>query len=280
MTYPSYLILIVIYNKKPKESSTIVSLSEMDDRFKKNSRCIVCDNSKNMLDSNQKRELDCLLHGIEHQYIYNDGKNKPLSEIYNETINMLHSNEYLIIFDDDSVFDSELFEKSSLAINENMDIDLFLPIIYDNKTIVSPAILKGFKGHYLKNIKTGRIKCTNITAINSGMIIKAKYLKERFEGYDERIKFYFTDNEFMSRYNSSHRELFVLDYRMNHTLNFYKRGEDFEKKKDRFKDLRRSYLILMRRKGIVYYLLSQVYLFVYSIKFSIQQRDIRFIFVF
>lgn len=280
MIYPSFLILIVLYNKMPKESPTIVSLSKIDDRYKPNFRCIVCDNSKNIFDDQQKRELDCLLYGIEHQYIYNEGKNKPLSQIYNETIKMLYSNEYLVIFDDDSVFDSELFEKSCIAINENSDIDLFLPIIRDNRTIVSPAILKGFKGHYIKKIKTGRINCRNVTAINSGMIIKATYLKERFEGYDERIKFYFTDNDFMSKYNSSHSELFVLDYRMNHTLNFYKRGEDFEKKKIRFKDLRRSYLILMRRKGIVYYLLSQVYLFVYSIKFSIQQRDIRFIFVF
>ena len=195
MIYPSFFILIVIYNKGPKESSTIVSLSETDDRLKASMRCLVCDNSKNEFDDVQKKELDCLLDGIEHQYIYNESKNKPLSVIYNETIKKLRSDEYLIILDDDSVFGSDLFEKSSVAINENKDIDLFLPIICDNGTVVSPAVLKGFKGHYIKNIKTGRINCKNITAINSGMIIKAKYLKEGFEGYDERIKFYFTDND-------------------------------------------------------------------------------------
>ncbi|NPD90770.1 glycosyltransferase [Xylanibacter muris] len=280
MTIPSFFILIVIYNKNPEESSTIVSLANTDDRFKTNMRCLVCDNSKNELDDTQKRKLDYMLKGLEYQYAYNDGRNKPLSEIYNETIKKLRSEEYLIILDDDSVFDSELFGKCSLAISENKDIDLFLPVIYNNDTVVSPAVLRRFKGHYIKNIKTGRIKCKDITAINSGMIIKAEYLKERFEGYDERIKFYFTDNDFMSKYDSTHNELFVLDYRMNHTLNFYMRGECFEKKKSRFRDLRRSYLILMRRKGMWLYLLTQIYLFVYSIKFSIQQRDIRFIFVF
>lgn len=280
MTNPSFFILIVIYNKNPEESSTIVSLSNVDDRFKANMRCLVCDNSKKEFDDAQKVKLDCLLKGTDYQYEHNDGRNKPLSEIYNETIKKLRSEEYLIILDDDSVFDSELFEKCSCAIIENRDIDLFLPVIYDRCTAVSPAVLKGFKGHYIKNIKTGRIKCKNITAINSGMIIKAKYLKERFEGYDERIKFYFTDNDFMSKYDLTHKELFVLDYRMDHTLNFYMRGESFEKKKNRFRDLRRSYLILMRRKGLVFYLLTQIYLFVYSIKFSLQQRDIRFIFVF
>lgn len=280
MVSPSFFILIVIYNKNPEDSSTIVSLSNTDDRFKTNIRCLICDNSEKELDDTQKRKLDCLLKGLEYQYAYNCGRNKPLSEIYNETIKILRSEEYLIILDDDSVFDSDFFGKISHAIGENKDIDLFLPVIYYNDIVVSPAVLKGFKGHYIKNIKTGRIKCKNITAINSGMVIKAKFLKEEFEGYDERIKFYFTDNDFMSKYDSTHKELFVLDYRMNHTLNFYMRGECFVKKKNRFRDLRRSYLILMRRKGIGIYLLTQVYLFVYSIKFSIQQRDIRFIFVF
>ena len=120
----------------------------------------------------------------------------------------------------------------------------------------------------------------HVTAINSGMIISSKYLKNSFEGYDERIKFYFTDNDFMSRYDSSHDKLFVLDYKMKHTLDFYKKGESFEKKKRRFRDLRRSFLILMKRQGWLAYTLTQLYLFVYSVKFSIIQRDIRYIFVY
>lgn len=275
-----FFILIVIYNKSPEDSSSIVSLSNTDDRFKTNMRCLVCDNSKTEFTEPQKNKLNILLKGVEYQYVYNNGINKPLSKIYNETIKTLRDEEYLIILDDDSVFDSKLFEESSRAIKENKDIDLFLPVIYNNGTAVSPAVLRGFKGHYIKNIKTGRTSCKNITAINSGMIIKAKYLKEDYEGYNEDIKFYFTDNDFMSKYDQAHKELFVLNYRMNHTLNFYMRGESFEKKKNRFRDLRRSYLILMRQKGIVLYWLTQVYLFVYSIKFSIQQKDIRFIFVF
>ena len=277
---PLYFILVVIYNKSPRTSSTIVSLSGIDDVFKGHIRCLVCDNSKEELCSEDKRELSDLLKGIKYEYRHNGGRNKPLSEIYNDAIKELHDDEFLVIFDDDSVFGSELFGKSSLAIKDNEYIDLFLPVVYDNGRIVSPAVMRGFKGHYLKSVNVGKMSCKNITAINSGMIIRAKYLKHGFEGYDERIRFYFTDNDFMSRFTSSHKELFVLDYKMMHTLNFYQRGEDFRKKKARFRDLRRSFLILMRRKGLILYLLTQIYLFVYSIKFSIQQRDIRFIFVF
>lgn len=280
MMPPKFLITVVIYNKSPRNSSTITSLSEIGYDLKKYLRCIVWDNSKNEFNSSQKEELDSLLHDINHEYRHNGGENKPLSRIYNESIKELDDNEFLMILDDDSVFDSALFQKCINAIETNQNIDLFLPVIYNNDTIVSPAIMRGFKGHYIKKIKTGIVDCKNMTAINSGMIIKGAYLKNEFEGYDERIKFYFTDNDFMSKYTATHKTLFVLDYKMHHTLNFYQRGESFEKKKNRFRDLRRSYLILMRRKGLLTYLLTQIYLFVYSIKFSIQQRDIRFIFIF
>lgn len=280
MTNPSFYILIVIYNKNPEDSSTLVSLSKTDNSYKSNMRCLVCDNSRKEYNNQQKEALANMLKGIDYRYKHNEGENKPLSKIYNETIREIRSDEYLVILDDDSVFDSDLFRECSHAIDDNQDIDLFLPIIYNNGTVVSPAVLRGFKGHYIKNVVAGRIKCKNITAINSGMIIKGSYLKDKFEGYDERIKFYFTDNDFMAKYDLSHQELYVLNYRMNHTLNFYMRGESFEKKKVRFRDLRRSYLILMRRKGFLIYLLAQLYLFVYSVKFSIQQRDIRFVFIF
>lgn len=280
MIIPNYFILIVIYNKAPKNSTTILSLSQIDNKFKPYIRCLICDNSKNKLNPTQEDELKLMLKDIRYEYIYNNGLNKPLSKIYNETINKLLIHEYLIIFDDDSVFNSDLFEESSNSISANKGINLFLPIVYDNEKIISPAIMKGFKGHYLKNIQPGVINSKNITAINSGMIIKGQYLKNKFIGYDERIKFYFTDNDFMYKFTLDNKALYILNYKMHHTLNFYLRGESFEKKKKRFKDLRRSYLILMRRKGIFMYYITQIYLFIYSIKFSIQQRDIRFIFVF
>ncbi|WP_298936367.1 hypothetical protein [uncultured Prevotella sp.] len=280
MIIPNYFILIVLYNKTPKNSSTIVSLSNIDKKFKPYIKCLICDNSKKQLDNKDMSELHYMLKNINHRYKHNNGQNKPLSKIYNDTINKLAENEYLIIFDDDSSFDSDFFEKSSQAIIHNKEINLFLPIVYDRGKIISPAKMIWFKGHYLKSITPGMINSKNITAINSGMIINAQYLKHKFIGYDERIKFYFTDNDFMDKFTSTNKKLFILDYKMNHTLNFYLRGENFEIKKKRFKDLRRSYLILMRRKGNFMYYVTHIYLFIYSIKFSIQQRDIRFIFVF
>ncbi len=275
-----FLIIVVLYNKYPQESSTIKCLSRLSATMKDNLKTIVWNNSPQDFDSEHRAELFTLLDGIEVCYKYNDGENIPLSVIYNRTIKEYLDTEFLVIMDDDSVFDESMFEKAIESIDNNPDIDLFLPIVYNGNDIVSPAYMRVFKGHYFKEVNPGIMCSKHITAINSGMIIRSKYLKNTFEGYDERIKFYFTDNDFMSRYDSSHDKLFVLDYKMKHTLDFYKKGESYDKKKRRFRELRRSFLVLMKRQGYAAYILTQLYLFIYSVKFAIIHKDIRYIFVF
>lgn len=274
-----YLITIVLYNKNPEDSSTINSLSRLTTEIKNTLRIIVWDNSPMPFNDSQRNTLSNKLNGINTIYRHNNGENMPLSRIYNLTIKELQNNECLVILDDDSEFDNQFFEKATTAILKHDDIDLFLPIVHTSDNIVSPAYMYLFKGHYFKSVKPGIMTTKNTTAINSGMIIRARYLKHDFEGYDENIKFYFTDNDFMSKYDASHQSLVVIDYHMHHTLNFYQRGEEFSKKKARFKDLRHSFLILMRRKGIAIYLITVLYMFIYSIKFAIIHKDIRYIFI-
>ena len=48
---------------------------------------------------------------------------------------------------------------------------------------------------------TGVLKINNRFAINSGMVIDAHYLANTFKGYDERIKFYGTDDDFILKYD-------------------------------------------------------------------------------
>lgn len=281
MNMVKYFVLTVLYNKTPKESSTIVSLSTLPVDIKRDIRIVVWNNSSKDYSAAHKKELDGMLADYDTTYIFNNGKNLPLSVIYNRTIGeMLHDEEVLVIMDDDSIFGEDMFAKSTEAIERHSNIDLFLPIVYNGSDIVSPAYMNLFKGHYFKSVTPGITGTHHITAINSGMMIRARYLKHGFEGYDENIKFYFTDNDFMSRYDASHDKLYVLDYKMIHTLDFYKKGEPYEKKKRRFRDLRRAFLILMKRKGWAVYAITYLYLIVYSVKFAIKQRDIRYIFVF
>lgn len=279
MTRPHYLVTIVLYNKFPKDSSSIRSLADIPEQQRAAIRCIVWDNSRHKLPVPQQESLSTMLRGIKYDYRHNKGANIPLSRLYNQSIRELAEEEYLVLLDDDSAFGPDLFAKYSQAIVEHPDMDLFLPIVHCDGKIVSPARMWWFKGSYLRHVTPGVMNCKHITAINSGMVISGQYLRKRFEGYDKDIRFYFTDNDFMSRYTASHQTLYVVDYHMKHTLDFYSRGENFTTKKKRFLELRRSFLRLMKRKGLLAYSLTVVYLFVYSIKFAIQQRDIRYIFL-
>lgn len=277
---PHYFIVIVIYGKTLSASSTIASFAGFNDFLRGRCRIYVWDNSPVPSSNEEILEVRKGLDWSELTYHHNHGENVPLSSLYNRSIQLLQDDEMLVILDDDSRFDQQLFEVSDQMITQQPAHDLFLPIVRNGQDIVSPAAMVLFKGHYLKEVVPGPMSCRHRTAINSGMMIRASYMKHVFEGYDERIRFYFTDNDFMARYNDSHSEFYVLDYVVEHSLNFYAKGECFTTKSRRFRELRRSFLILMRRRSWFAWLATQIYMVVYSVKYAIIHRDIRYVFVF
>lgn len=127
----SFLVTVVLYNKRPQEASTIMCLSQLSAAMKDNMKVVVWNNSPQDFASGQKAELFALLDGIELGYKHNDGKNLPLSAIYNSTIKEYLDTDFLVIMDDDSIFDESMFEKALDAIEKNPEIDLFLPIVYN-----------------------------------------------------------------------------------------------------------------------------------------------------
>lgn len=276
---PSYLLIIVLYGKRLAQSSTIRSLTAFSNLLDGRCRLLVWDNSPLSCEDGEVKQVSLSMPWAKVTYRHNHGENVPLSKLYNRSIQELCDDEIMVILDDDSKFDVTLFEIADHTIMQHPHTDLFLPIVRNGMDIVSPAVMVGFKGHYLKEVQPGPMSCRHMTGINSGMFIRARYLKHGYEGYDERIRFYFTDNDFMSRYTASHHDFVVLNYEMQHTLNFYARGESFATKSLRFRELRQSFLILMRRRGVLPWLGTQVYLFIYSIKFAIIHRDVRYIFI-
>ncbi len=71
----------------------------------------------------------------------------------------------------------------------------------------------------------------------------------------------------------------VIDYRLQHSLEFYGHAEPFEKKFRRFQEMRRGFLLAMRDRSFWLYALCFLYMDIYSVKFSVQHRDWRFLFV-
>lgn len=274
------LILVVLYHISPKESETLSSLQKsIDVLCYGNHRILLRDNSEQPYSDETLEELKKSLSPLDVSY-WHDGNNKSLSEVYNIAIQQyLSDQEYLVLLDHDSHFESGFWKALFESYQLHPHCALFLPIIQQNTDIISPSHVHGFKGSYWKKPQYGFVTTRNNTAINSGMVIAGRYLKGEFKGYDEKLRFYNTDNYFMWRYGQHHSHFCVIHYTLQHTLNFYDPAEPFEKKAQRYREMRTSAIYLAKLKSSWLAGLMYLYYDIFSVKCAILNREPRFIFL-
>lgn len=90
-----FLILIVLYKLSPEQSDTLKSLSQCK-LAKDYARILIRDNSPKAYDTEQRRTMEEMLDGFAFEYRHNR-RNEYLSTLYNQTIQELQENEYLIL---------------------------------------------------------------------------------------------------------------------------------------------------------------------------------------
>ena len=264
-----FLILIVLYDCKIKESLSYISLVNSS-KYLSDSKLILWDNSSSI----QSIDADNISFLSDLEYIHTP-ENISLSKIYNRVIQENEGYDYMIILDQDSSFSSIYFEKLNIAIIKNSTINLFLPLIKANHTIVSPGDYKIFKGSYWKKEKYGIINSKNILAINSGMVIDFNYIKNIYNGYDERLRFYGIDTSFMLEYSVANEFLFVIDYVFKHNSALLDRDEDFNKKVIRLNDLFFSWKIMHEHKKFHLFLIN-IFILIKTFKLVIEYRNIKY----
>jgi hypothetical protein len=268
-----FVIIIVLYKENIYTSKTLISLINI--KYSLNGfRIIIFDNSPSCYNRITEKELNKEFEEVEI-LLYQNEYNMPLSVIYNKTIKMLNKNEYLIIFDHDSIINNEFIKKVKYYTKINPNINLFIPKIKYNNKIISPQKLYYFRGLLWKNILCGINISRFKFAINSGMVINSNYLLYEFPGYNEKIEFYGTDTDFMYKYSKTNKYLFVMDVELEHILNFYEGNK--EEKIERYKKMIYSNLILMKTLSNTIYYISKIYWFLSSIKYSLVYKDKRFI---
>lgn len=269
----TYLALVVVYDTDFKESETINSLADLS-TYLGDSKVVIWDNSTDVQKpSNIQWAYDCFKHV---EYIHKP-ENLPLSVVYN-TVIKTHCNDgydYLILLDQDSKLPTDFFIKLNEAVKAFNDVSLFLPIVISSNQIVSPADIFFFKGKYWKTKKLGLQKAKNKTAINSGMVISFKYLKNRFVGYDERLLFYGTDTYFMKMYAKDNESFCVFNSEVSHHL-AYSDFNNIDGIVKRHPEIVKSILFLNSDNPVIK-VLTLFYLFLFTIKQSFKYRDIRFL---
>jgi len=267
------LILIVIYNINITQSETIKSLIESKDCLFE-SDLLIWDNSPISQDIS-------LIYPFFENYVKilyeHHPENLPLSKVYNKVINKFKNEGYdfLILLDQDSRFNKEYFIKLNNAFKENNEVSLFLPIIKYKNKIVSPTKKYFLKGFYFKKKVSGLQKAKNISAINSGMIISFKYLKDKFKGYDERLKNYCTDDYFMMEYCKNEKYLFILDYEFEHDLTLSTLNDSSDKLIKAYHEMLQAWSILYSDSVLKY--IVKIYMIVHSLYTAIKYKNTDFL---
>lgn len=223
----SIYTVIVIYNKSCNDSITYNCLKDV-----KGINIIVCDNSDRDFDNKNAVTLD--------GHIYIDmQRNKGLSKAYNSAISIVkYKDGYVCLFDDDSTVPKEYFDELNNLI-ENNPSDIYLPIVINNKGIMSPVQLK--KYHVKRFNNKSDIKTEFLAGINSGMAVNLSIFK--YYQYDENMFLDFIDYKFILDMRRKNTKIHVMNTEIFQS--FSVETNDISSAKNRFKikkkDLRYFY---------------------------------------
>jgi len=269
-----YLILITIYNTKIIDSPTLNSLKKCKD-FIADGKIVIWDNSFISQKEKDINNLKLILKNTQIEYIHTP-ENLPLSKIYNHLRTYNNKFDYIILFDQDSHFDSQLFHSHKKACQINKQYNLYLPLIIYKKNIISPAFLFYFKGFYFKKKKIGPTNSLFKTAINSGMIINFDYFTKDFKGYNEKLNFYGTDDNFMLQYQKYNKKFYILDYEINHELTYSFMNNNPKQILERYKDANNALIINYEHNFIILFILK-IFLFIRGLFLSIKYKNMGFL---
>ena len=206
------LILVVLYELKPSDSQTLLSLKNLAHIFSVPPEVFVWINSTVWPQANQS-ELDALLSGYTVTTRHAP-ENASLSRIYNTIFEAHPSYDRIFLFDHDTKPTGEYFTEV-LDFTRHSDI-FIIPQVFSNQKLVSPGGRILSKGYLKRRVAPGVQSSRNMLAINSGMAICPRMTKSI--RWDERLKFYGTDSYFMTQYEEVCGRLYVTRAQLEHSL--------------------------------------------------------------
>jgi hypothetical protein len=264
-------ILICLYNKDISDSATLQSLLKAKD-FLDDFKVFIWDNSIDVINPDSLKFLKNNFKNLTYKHT---PENTVLSKIYNYVIDDLEVDSYLMLCDDDSNIPEHFFEILEEQIKSNPFINLFLPQIYSNALLVSPAKDYLITTSFIKYLKPGLLTSDYTTAINSGMVISSRVFRNGFR-YNENLNFYGTDNYFMNQYSKNNESLIVLDSKFIHSLSF-SASNDLKNKLRIFGEIRRANSIIYSKEFTKRQIVS-FNNFVVAVKLCLKYKTLDFLF--
>ena len=175
----TYIVAVVIYNRKCYESETCKNLERIRKYF--SLRIIIADNST--IETNNKEY--CRLHNWEYLEM---GGNVGLSKAYNKILDYVNTKDFhtiIVWVDDDTEITEEFFKELDSKAENSSNTHIFVPIIYGTDGIIySPNTRRFFRNKLMTNENDIPVQ-SDFNAINSCMAIRMSVFDNY--RYDENL---------------------------------------------------------------------------------------------
>lgn len=247
------LLLVVLYNKRIKDSTTISSFLNKCRKYHPSIDLFIWDNTT----KSDIRTDESILCDINYHY-HKAGSNTPLSVVYNTVLNKYRDFDLLFNFDQDSILDEDYFDALFNSYNPLEDCALYCPLIYHNDLCVSPGIMGRYKADYWLKPDVGLQSSKDKLVITSGIVLDIKKIFNACLRYDENLILYGIDLKFSLDYAMCFPKICVFNYRLAHDLSIFDQSESRSKKIFRLVNGFKAELYIYRttKKDIVFYLYS------------------------
>jgi rhamnosyltransferase len=256
-------IIIVIYNISLNESKSYKTCLKIS---QKNNITIW------LMDNSDIPNGDPCIQNI--KYIPMNG-NQGLSKAYNKAISMVpyNSNNIVILLDQDTSINEEYFEKVLEVYNENKNVLLLAPYVYDKNGLLSPCKIFINKAWRIKLKPFKSFK--RISLINSGLCIRADVFKKI--KYNKNLFLDYIDHDFIKRY----KNIFGYETISFINIRFYQEfsgsiQEPLNKKYKRYKIYIKDYIEYSKTRKI-YLLIAYFIIILRAFKLSLQYKTFKFI---
>lgn len=274
------VILVVLYKEVMSNTETYQSILKSFSESVLSAGCyevVFWDNSPDGFDKgNTKESIEKLKgFGLAVKY-YNSPENMPLSAIYNRVLDDYHdSKDYLLIFDQDSKFDGDYFVEFEKTIAKSQ-CDIILPVIKYKNKIVSPTRVIYLKGFYFKYPPRGSLSISNLSAINSGMIVSLKFICANSFRYNSHLKNYCTDDDIMLFARKIKAKIYILNFEMEHDLSFCTLNINSDGLRERYNEMVRAKKIIYSR-CFLERIFIKCYFLIHGLYMAFKYSDIKYL---
>lgn len=204
------LAVVVLFDQTIEESATLISLDKNDVPLD----VLLYDNSSEA----QSLPMVGTFNNLRITYLH-DPTNPGVSRAYNTAADYALSKGKLclLLLDQDTHLPPEALNKYLKGINEFENVKLFAPFLKFNGLVYSPCNYFMHKGFHKKTFNLGLNSFKKTNFLNSGLFIALDaFIKAG--GYDENIRLYFSDFEFINRFKKYYGDYVLLDIDCAHEL--------------------------------------------------------------